>query len=107
MEALGSVLAWWKGQLQCLCACSVRLEVQAWWHHTGIRAGVGGVGRVESAQPSPATGALAGTADPIPLRQAGKFSLIPTIITLATALTSVGLVSMGAGGVQPSHLCRP
>lgn len=66
-----------------------------------------GLGRVESAQPSPATGALEGTADPIPLCQAGKFSLIPTIITLATALTSVGLVSMGAGGVPPSHPFRP
>lgn len=47
MEALGSVLAWWKGQLQCLCACDV-LEVQAWWHHAGIRAGESGISSAQS-----------------------------------------------------------
>lgn len=36
--------------------------------------------------------------------QAGKFSLIPTVITLATALTSVGLVSVPGCGAQPMAL---
>ncbi|NXC44994.1 P2RX2 protein, partial [Penelope pileata] len=43
--------------------------------------------------PCPSPAGTAGIAVPIPLPQVGKFSLIPTVITLATALTSVGLGS--------------